>query len=190
MSQERVPRSSRRFTECLLGGLPGGKGAVQVCCAGRAGVARAHLTASVCSSFQHPGDRLPPSARVAALPPVRRLRAADRGAAQAPPPRALRDGRQPRGRQGSDGRPPCRPGTDLRSGPLLPSWASGPRLLLGCCLALMRLRCVSQLPVPPRDGKSEMECRQLIKPLRTRKKVFLTCIRIEAKLMLSSSSSF
>ena len=104
MSQERVPAG--RFS---------GRG-FQVCCAGR--WLRAHLTAPVCSSFQHPGDRLPPSARVAAPPPVRRLRAADRGAAQAPPPGALRDGRQPRGRQGSDGRPPRRPGTDLRSRPL------------------------------------------------------------------------
>lgn len=86
----------------------------------------AHLTASVCSSFQHPGDGLPPSARVAALPPVWRLRAADRGAAQATPPGALRDGRQPRGREGSDGRPPCRPGMGSRSLPLVSSWATGP----------------------------------------------------------------
>lgn len=52
----------------------------------------------------------------------------------------------------------------------LSSWATGPRLLLGRCVLLMRLRCVSQLPVPPRDGKPEIECRQLIKPLTSQEK--------------------
>lgn len=130
----------------------------------------AHLTASVCSSFQHPSDGLPPSARVAALPPVRRLRAADRGAAQATPPGALRDGRQPRGREGSDGRPPCRPGMGSRSLLWCPPGSPGRSLLLGCCLVLLRLRSASQLPIPPRDGKSEIECRKLIKPLRSQEK--------------------
>ena len=93
---------------------------------GAPGVAHCARDRSVCSAFQHPSDRLPPSARVATLPPVRRLRAADRGAAQATPPSALRDGGQPRGCQGPDGRPPCRSGMDSCSLPPGSSWATGP----------------------------------------------------------------
>lgn len=123
MSQERVPPSSLHLTGC--GWMVFREGAVYVYWTGHRG-SHCARDRSVCSSFQHPSDRLPPSARVAALPPVRRLRAADRGAAQATPPSALRDGGQPRGCQGPDGRPPCRSGMDSRSLPPVSSWATGP----------------------------------------------------------------
>lgn len=125
MSQEHVPPSRRHLTgRGRVGGFQG-RGRLRLLYGG-AGGAHCARDRSVCSSFQHPSDRLPPSAGVAALPPVRRLRAADRGAAQATPPSALRDGGQPRGCQGPDGRPPCRSGMDLRSLPPVSSGATGP----------------------------------------------------------------
>lgn len=56
---------------------------------------------------------VPPAPGVAPVQPVWLLRAADRGAAQAPPPRALRDRGQPGRRQGSHRGPPRGPGKAL-----------------------------------------------------------------------------
>ena len=49
----------------------------------------------------------------------------------------------------------------------------GRSLLRSFCLVLIRLRCVSQLPIPRRDGKSQIECRTLKKPLRSQEKRFI-----------------
>lgn len=66
-----------------------------------------------------------PTPRVAALQPVWLLRAADRGPAEAPPPGTLRDGGKPRGRQGTDRRPPCRPGKGLENNSVQGNWGGG-----------------------------------------------------------------
>lgn len=67
---------------------------------------------SLSAQFARP---VAPTARVAALQPVGLLRAADRGAAQAPPPGTLRDRGEPRGCQGTDRRPPRCPGKGLEN---------------------------------------------------------------------------
>lgn len=67
---------------------------------------------SLSAQFARP---VAPAPRVAALQPVWLLRAADRGTAEAPPPGALRDGGEPRGRQGADRRPPSCPGKGLEN---------------------------------------------------------------------------
>ena len=49
----------------------------------------------------------------------------------------------------------------------------GRSLLRSCCSVLIRPSCVSPLPIPPRGGKSQIECQKLIKPLRSQEKRFI-----------------
>lgn len=65
---------------------------------------------SLCAQLARPVTAAP---RVAALQPVRLLRAPHRGAAQAPPPCALRDRGEPRGCEGPDWRSSGGPGKGL-----------------------------------------------------------------------------
>lgn len=60
-----------------------------------------------------PFQPIPAGSRLAAAVTLRTLRAEDRGAAQVPPPRPLRDGGQPRGREGISRGSPQRAGTAL-----------------------------------------------------------------------------
>ena len=60
-----------------------------------------------------PFQPIPAGSRLAAAVTLRTLRAEDRGAAQVPPPRPLRDGGQPRGCEGISRGPSQRAGTTL-----------------------------------------------------------------------------
>ena len=64
----------------------------------------------------------------------------------------------------------------------------GRSLPRSCCLVLIRLRCVPPLPIPPRGGKSQIECQQLIKPLRSQEKSLPELDRGRSDIHAPSSS--
>lgn len=111
-----------------------------------------------CFLLQYPSDCIPPSARVATVPPVGLLWAADRSAAQATPPGPLWDGRQPRGRQSPNRWPPCGSGMDLNSFYFVSLiFLLGDSFLLSHCLLLFRSRYVTQPLTPQRGAKFKIE---------------------------------
>ena len=168
MSQERVPPSSLHLTGC--GWMVFREGAVYVYCTGHRGWLTAHVTAL---------SALPSSIPVtASLPPLEWPLSHQSGAYELrievqpkPHHRAHYETEGSRGavKAPTGGHPVVQVWTRVPFLPC-PRGPLGRSLLRSFCLVLIRLRRVSQLPIPRRDGKSRIECRPLIKPLRGQEK--------------------